>query len=620
MNKKKGMKLDLPSLCNELISALVTGGAQGALIIALVWVALRLMPRANAATRHGAWLATLLVVAMLPVVSFVRSIWPESSTPVGAEAAESETAPPTPDFELIESVEEPATVELPFEPIIEAPETPTETSWAFSLPKNVSLAIVGGWVCLATIRLAGLMAQLWTLRRVKSRAFSAPEILANAFDEIVSGMGMSRLPRLLVSEESPVPMVVGFLRPAMLLPKFVLDRSNTRQLEHLFRHELAHLARRDDWTNLAQQLIAAVFFFHPGVLFVSRRLTAEREIACDDHALAIGRAPREYALFLTEFASQMKGRDFTAAPAAWSSNSQLKERVGMILNTKRNASPRVSRMGVGVVTATVLGLAVATMVATPRLVVASDGPEIEAVVAAPAAPAAVPVVSAAPATVELSLSAVKAVPAIEFVQPKVDVQLKPMPVPAPVKVVTSSESGPRIKVKARGDDDDDDMERRLKRLERMVEELVKRADKPSPPSTPKNPSNYNQNFGPELDAQIRKEVERAHREADRAKREVERAMQDQKQAAQEQARASQERERAVKMAARDGRESLKARRHALEEQRKQIEKEIQAIEKEMDRESDKRGKDEEKRAKSESKEDRKARDNRGDSAEDGRKP
>ncbi|HUS34673.1 MAG TPA: M56 family metallopeptidase [Verrucomicrobiae bacterium] len=610
------MKLDLPSLCNELIGALITGGAQGALIIGLVWLALKFTTRANAATRHGAWFATLLVVTLLPGIFFVRSIWPEPSTPAPAQAVEFTAPQALLEIEVIEEVAAP--VELPFEPTISVTEQPTATNWALSLPRSVSLAIIGIWICLATIRLAGLMAQLWTLRRVKGRASAAPEILARSFLEIVSGMAMSRKPRLLISEEAPAPMVVGFLRPAMLLPKFVLNRSNSRQLEHLFRHELAHLARRDDWTNLVQQLIAAIFFFHPGVLFLSRRLTAEREIACDDHALAIGRAPREYALFLTEFASQMKGRDFTAAPAAWSSNSQLKERIGMILNTKRNASPRVSRVGIGMVTATVLGLAVAAMVATPRLVVASEEPVVEAVAAAPAA---VAVTSAAPATVELSLATVKAVPAIEFVEPKVSVHVKPLPAPAPVKVAAAPEGGPRIKVKSRGDDDED-FERRLDRLERLVEKLAKRDH--SEGSQKPQAGNFNKNFGPELDAQIHAEIERAHREADRAKREVERATQDQKRAGQEQARAGMEQDRAMKLASREGRESLKARRHALEAQRKQIEKEIQAIEKEMEKDGDRRGQSEgkgdEKRAKSDSKEDKKSRDNRNDSAEDGRKP
>ena len=71
MNKKKGMKLDVQSLCNEMISALVTGGAQGGLIVGIVWLALKFLPRTNAATRHGVWFVTLSVTALLPAVLFI---------------------------------------------------------------------------------------------------------------------------------------------------------------------------------------------------------------------------------------------------------------------------------------------------------------------------------------------------------------------------------------------------------------------------------------------------------------------------------------------------------------------------------------------------------------------
>src|SRR5688572_23024537 len=110
------MKLDLPSLCNELISALVTGGAQGALIIGLVWLALKCTPHANAATRHGAWLTTLLVVALLPGVLFVRSIWPQRSTAVAAGAIEFTAPQALPDVESFEEIAPPA--ELSFAPTL----------------------------------------------------------------------------------------------------------------------------------------------------------------------------------------------------------------------------------------------------------------------------------------------------------------------------------------------------------------------------------------------------------------------------------------------------------------------------------------------------------------------
>src|SRR4051812_41827668 len=363
------MNADVQWACNELIRALIEGGAQGGLIIGLIWVCLKVCRRANAATRHGAWFATLFVAALLPAEIFVQSlaakfqskqegqVYIETAVPLGAPTVE--TINETALSDEIASESATPVIEPIAETSLPSLDGPTpRLNWSIAIPSKISLGLIACWLTLASIRLGVLAAQLVSLRRIKKSALPAPEILDEPFRCLVSAMGISRKPRLLISDKAIAPMVVGFLRPAMLLPKFVTERCSSAQLEHLFRHELAHLARRDDWTNLLQQVIAAVLFFYPGILFVSRRFTAEREIACDDHALAISRAPRDYALFLTEFASQMKSRDFTAAPAAWSSKSQLKERIGMILNGKRNASPRVSRAGVGAIAATAVILAI----------------------------------------------------------------------------------------------------------------------------------------------------------------------------------------------------------------------------------------------------------------------
>jgi hypothetical protein len=466
-----------------------------------------------------------------------------------------------------------------------------------------------------------LTAQLVALRAIKKSAMPAPEVLDEAFTCVVASMGITRQPRLLISEKAIAPMVVGFFRPAMLLPKFISERCSPAQMEHLFRHELAHLARRDDWTNLLQQVIAAGFFFHPGIVFVSRRLTAEREIACDDHALAIGGAPREYALFLTEFASQMKSRDFKAAPAAWSSKSQLKERIGMILNGKRNASPRVSRTGVGAIAATAATLAIAMVILTPRFVVAAEEPEVPPVPEAPAAPAlelavaiepvrvSAPVIAAQPAPASVSIASVTSGPREkDRLAPSVDVyvapkpaQITPMKPIGPQKIVglpqPEPEPRPRIKPGPRGDRDAEDVERRLDRLERMVEDLLKR-DKQG---RDENNAFSKKNFpNPNWNMQFRNEVEKAHRDAERGQRDAERAMREQKMAFEN----MHMDQHTAQMA---NRESLKARRQALEAQRKQIEQELQALQKEIERsdaERDKRNaeKEAEKRNKADEKE------------------
>jgi beta-lactamase regulating signal transducer with metallopeptidase domain len=58
-----------------------------------------------------------------------------------------------------------------------------------------------------------------------------------------------------------------------------LDRSN---LERVLAHELAHVRRYDDWGNLLQQVVRAVWFMNPIVHIACRRLDVDREIACDD--------------------------------------------------------------------------------------------------------------------------------------------------------------------------------------------------------------------------------------------------------------------------------------------------------------------------------------------------
>src|SRR5690349_17772091 len=87
------MNANVQWACNELISALIEGGAQGALITGLIWGLLKVFPRVNAATRHAAWFATLLIVALLPVIHFgtaVANNWKASAqvahtfVPVGA--------------------------------------------------------------------------------------------------------------------------------------------------------------------------------------------------------------------------------------------------------------------------------------------------------------------------------------------------------------------------------------------------------------------------------------------------------------------------------------------------------------------------------------------------------
>jgi hypothetical protein len=109
---------------------------------------------------------------------------------------------------------------------------------------------------------------------------------------------------LLVSDEVRVPTALGFFRPAVVLPAWALRELSAEELRVILLHELAHLRRWDDWTNLAQKILKAVFFFHPAVWWIEGRLSLEREMACDDMVLEQTANPAGYAASLVSIAEK----------------------------------------------------------------------------------------------------------------------------------------------------------------------------------------------------------------------------------------------------------------------------------------------------------------------------
>ncbi len=83
-----------------------------------------------------------------------------------------------------------------------------------------------------------------------------------------------------------VPAIIGMLKPVILVPMGVLASMPADQLEAVLLHELAHIRRKDYLVNLIQVMAEAVFFFSPGLRWLSVQLRIEREYCCDDIALA----------------------------------------------------------------------------------------------------------------------------------------------------------------------------------------------------------------------------------------------------------------------------------------------------------------------------------------------
>lgn len=125
------------------------------------------------------------------------------------------------------------------------------------------------------------------------------------------------------------PGVIGILKPVLLLPEGIAERLTPPQLEAILAHELRHVERRDNLTAAIHMLVETIFWFHPLAWWIRTRLMEERERACDEEVMRMGREPQVYAesiLKVCEF--------YLASPvacAAGVTGGELKKRIEGIM-------------------------------------------------------------------------------------------------------------------------------------------------------------------------------------------------------------------------------------------------------------------------------------------------
>ena len=155
-----------------------------------------------------------------------------------------------------------------------------------------------------------------------------------------------------------VPMVVGWLKPLILMPIGTVNSMSTAQVEAILAHELAHIAHRDYLLNIAQSIIEILFYYHPAAWWISANIRTERENRCDDVAVLLCGNSLTYAkalLSLQEMQLQNVRTYGLALTLAGKNKHFLLKRIKRILNQPQNRSNIMEKL-----TATALLLAVVT--------------------------------------------------------------------------------------------------------------------------------------------------------------------------------------------------------------------------------------------------------------------
>jgi beta-lactamase regulating signal transducer with metallopeptidase domain len=249
--------------------------------------------------------------------------------------------------------------------------TPTTSAPLVRMPRldipDFTLPLLAVWLAGVVILLVRLGRDLIAVEQMVARA--QPVKLSKAL-----ALRLGKV-RVAVSADAPGPMAAGLFRPCVMLPESAASQLDSPEMGALLEHERAHIIRRDMLAALAQRVVLALLWWSPALYWISRRIDEEREVACDEAAVARTGDARAFARSLTSQAeNQLWQRAPRLAVGAIGPRSQFGRRIRRLIDLAKGAAPAgySGRLAFS-------GLALAALIAvivTPRI--AADTPKKEA--------------------------------------------------------------------------------------------------------------------------------------------------------------------------------------------------------------------------------------------------
>jgi beta-lactamase regulating signal transducer with metallopeptidase domain len=358
-----------------LVTVLVNGIWQAALLALVAWLVLRYAKGASATTRHAVLAAALLGAIVLPVATSGAGYF--SAQNVQRVAAQREVIPLPP---LSDRTRHDVTPPLGAS-TQRAPQDTAASAQAvrrphFALPAVAIAAALVLWLAGALVLVVRLAVSLAHLERLKRDALPVPVGVRDRLERWDAAGKGHRDVRLCRSADVSVPIAVGIFDAMILLPDNLLADLPSDDLDRILLHELAHLRRGDDWLNALERFAEAVLFFNPAVRWIVGQLDLEREVACDDWVLERRSEAVPYAQCLVKLVESVAWPHRAAvAPGIFVTRRSISIRIERLLAKHRDVRLRVSFAPLATVSAVTLAVCVAGAYVSPSFAAVSTQPE-----------------------------------------------------------------------------------------------------------------------------------------------------------------------------------------------------------------------------------------------------
>lgn len=247
---------------------------------------------------------------------------------------------------------------------VPVPETSLLSSISNWYDVNSSL-VIGLYLTGIALFSARLLYNVLLLNRLKKEGLYQPEETLNIlFRQCLQKIKINPSTRLYVSDRITVPMIIGNIKPVILLPLAIMNYLTIEETESVLLHEMAHIRRKDYFVNVFQVCIETLLFYNPTVWLISSIIRLEREHCCDD--MVIGNKEGISRTYANALSRLEVFRQTMPAPsmAATGNNYHLLNRIKRIIEMKNN---KITQKQVAITSVAVLLLIATITLVTPNV-------------------------------------------------------------------------------------------------------------------------------------------------------------------------------------------------------------------------------------------------------------
>lgn len=293
---------------------------QAGVLITLLWIALKLIGKNNSEARYLAGVTTLFLIL---VSAFATFLFISASHP-GREALNTSGGVASQFVGLTSTGAQPSLVNIIF-------------MWINQHIDAIVLLWATG-VLLFSLRFVGGLIFIY---RLKQKALPVANTWHQQLKQLSAKLGVTKVVALAESIQLSKPVVIGHIKPIILLPVGLLTGLPTVQIEAIILHELSHIRRNDYLINIIQSLLEIVLFFNPFVWIISNMVRKERENCCDDQVTQVLN-PIHYVQALAQLEELYVGSSTSLALAFNGNKFQVMSRIKRIM--EKSVKPNDSKM------------------------------------------------------------------------------------------------------------------------------------------------------------------------------------------------------------------------------------------------------------------------------------